>query len=152
MLLPRLKRRICGSHTVEFALIFPVAVNMLLFTLEVSLYFYREAAVIDAMQYACREGALGHPDDTGADDPPKIAEAAFKERIKPYERGDIDCDGGYTCDFTITEAIDTDADGMMVLKCEVSIGYDPVVMPVDEFWEGMKTLRGQHQSIFELQP
>jgi hypothetical protein len=152
MTLSWLKRQIRGSHTVEFVIILPIAINMLLFTLEVAMYFYRNAAVIDAMQYACREGALGHPDDTGVDDPPNIAEAAFKERIKPLDRGNIDCDVDYICDFDISEVIDTDADGMIVLKCRVDIEYDPVVMPLEEFWEEMTVLRGEHQSIFELQP
>ena len=104
-----------GQSHIEFALVIPVLVSMLVATMEYGWMFFRRGLVMDAGREACRAGAVVHPED----DYVTAVEDAMVDEMNDVG---IDC-AKLGC------SVDVSTDGEApkeVLICEFDVNYEGI--------------------------
>ena len=116
-----------GANTVEFALVLPVFTTFLLFTVEFGVYLFQQQNLYSAVIRGCRNAATYHPNDTGNENPATVATNYISQFM--LDRVGIDCaDTDVDCTFTNWSGQDTD--GAYRVKCDASIAYDGLILPM----------------------
>jgi len=127
-----------GANHIEFALVLPVFIAIVLGMMEYSWAFFIRSAVVTSVRDGCRAGSVIHPED----DYQTVAIDAMRETLLEYQ---IDCaDLSTTC----TEIITTSGTNPQEsLDCRLEVNYDPLIgyvpVPTDVAAESLV--------IFELQ-
>jgi len=103
-----------GNAAIEFALILPVFMALLIGTFEMSWMFFQRASVVAATREGCRAAAV-IPD-------PDFQRTYAQNKIDDYLLNyGIDCSGSHSCDIpppTISGVIPYET-----LRCEVSVEF-----------------------------
>lgn len=101
-----------GVAHIEFALVLPVLILMLVATMEYGFMFFRRGLVMDAGREACRQGAVVHPED---DYVSEVEDALLAELATVG----VNC-GELACDASVS----TDGEAPKeVLICEFDVEY-----------------------------
>lgn len=115
---PLLRRDRRGSNLIEFALILPVYVFLMVAIMDFSWFFYIRSTVVNAVRDGCRAGAVISP----ADNPGAVAEAAMRDFLATWGS---DCNNaGTNCVFTISSSGLSPEER---LNCAISVDFTPLV-------------------------
>lgn len=110
-----------GSATLEFALILPIWIALVLAIVEFGWVFYRTAALDTAANEGCRAGSLLDPGEDDANLAAVEARATARMREVLVQLGDEECLG---CE---VEAATSGAPPNRVLVCRVRRPFTPLV-------------------------
>ncbi|HJN72576.1 MAG TPA: TadE family protein [Myxococcota bacterium] len=113
-----MKRNRRGANHIEFALVLPIFIAIILGMMEYSWAFFIRSAVTTSVRDGCRSGSVIHPDD----DYETVAVEAMRETLAEYQ---IDCaDLSTTCTEIITTSGMNPAES---LECRLEVDYDPLI-------------------------
>lgn len=111
-----------GAEAVEFALIMPIFIMVLIGIFETSWIFYHESALDTAANVGCRAGSLEDP-GMGESDMATVETTTKDALIKAMgENGISDCESKCTAK---VEAVGTRPGRSLV--CEVTYAFDPIL-------------------------
>ena len=114
-----------GGSSVEFALVLPILVVLLLGFLETGWIFYNHGILVRAVRAGCRAGAVESQDGN----PLTTANDAIAQLMTDWR---YHCPSGELCDPDVT--LVTDAQDRSLLACRVSVpvaSLTGTVVPVD---------------------
>lgn len=124
------KRR--GSNAIEFALIMPVYVALMIGIVEFSWMFFVRSQVINTVRDSCRAGAVTPQDEA----PEDVAESQMQAFLDGY----TSCGGGCSASAIITGTSPEES-----LTCTLLVEYDFILMG------GSIDLSASAVTLFELQ-
>lgn len=129
-----------GANAIEFALILPVFVMLMMGVMEYSWFFFQRSTIVNAVRDGCRAGAVIPPDE----DYETEALAAMDEILA---MGGVDCnDADISCTLSAEEPSDS-AFPQRHLDCEIEVTAPALMgmVPVPETTSATATVH------FELQ-
>ena len=107
-----------GANAIEFALVLPVFLTIVLGMMEFSWAFFVRTAVITAVSDGCRAGAVVHPEDDWETE----AEDQMNLVLQQYN---INCeDESVSCDSIVTNEGDSPEEA---LACRLEVNYEPLI-------------------------
>lgn len=133
-----LRRARRGSNLIEFALILPIFVFLMVAIMDFSWFFYIRSTVVNAVRDGCRAGAVISP----TENPTAVAEAEMRDFLANWGS---DCNNaGTNCVFNISSSGSSPEER---LNCSIEIGFTPLVgiVPMPESTYAAATVH------FELQ-
>ncbi|MCB9758331.1 MAG: pilus assembly protein [Alphaproteobacteria bacterium] len=112
------QRRRRGANAIEFALILPVFVTIMVGIMDFSWFFFVRSTVINAVRDGCRAGAVVPPDEN----PELVARAEMEDILATWN---ADCnDPNITCTFDIQASGSSPSE---VLECSITLEQDPLI-------------------------
>ena len=131
-------RQRAGAEAIEFALILPIFVVLVIGIMEYSWAYFVRSTVVNAVRDGCRAGAVIPQDQN----PTQVAQDSMEEIMAHWG---TDCNSGQVnCIFDITTA---GASPETNLQCQITVTYESIfnLIPVP------RQLSAQSTVLFELQ-
>ncbi|MCP4809424.1 MAG: pilus assembly protein [Proteobacteria bacterium] len=107
-----------GANAIEFALVLPVFLTIVLGMMEFSWAFFIRTAVITAVSDGCRAGAVVHPEDDWETE-------ALDRMTLVLAQYNIDCeDNSVSCESFATSSGDSPEES---IDCRLEVNYEPLI-------------------------